>query len=450
MSAGIKDFRQLSRHLGSITRAIRIHDVANQAVSRLIGWSARDLTNLAAGSTDARVEVDVAGVLVVNNIPQRLNRENRTHLLPLAAMLRKVDAGGFAISGPVSGTDLLDLFRAIQGASPGKSRAAVQSLIDGGRVSPLQLVGPRVLISGMVGGPGEAVRLAASESLQAYIRANLAVKMALDEDGLTRIPPAVFRAAQSLADLADTDLRMHLALTCVKADVDYEVRHPVHSMILAMALGARLALPRVLLVELGLAALLAATLPENADADDILRLVVSMIQGPRLSLSRARRMLALFDVRAGFDRTGPPYLPLDSPPHIFARIVAIVVTFDALTTGRSDSPGLLADEALARMGEPSDISFDPELLRLFASVICRYPLGTALLLNTGEVGIVVHTQSDPALANRPLIRIVRDGEGRELANGVLVDLADPKCALSVTGAVDSHALGLDAARALFT
>ncbi len=450
MSGGMPDSRLLSRHLGAITRAIRIHDVSNQAVSRLIGWSARDLTKLSADSMDARVEVDVAGVLVVNNIPQRLNRENRTQLLPLAAMLRKVDAGGFAISGPVSPGQLLALFSAIHDAVPGKSRAAVQSLIDGGAVSPLQLIGPRVLISGMVGGPGDAVRLAASESLQAYIRANLAVHTALAEGVLTRIPPAVFRSVQALADLADTDIRMHLALTCLKADVDYEIRHPVHSMILAMALGARLGLPRVLLVELGLAALLAATLPADADADDILSLVVSMIQGPRLSLSRARRMLALFDVRAGFDRTGPPHLPLDSPPHLFARLVAIAVAFDALTTAHGDSPGLLADEALAQMGEASGIGFDPELLSLFALVIGRYPLGTALLLNTGEVGIVVHTQSDPALANRPLVRIVRDAAGRDLANGVLVDLADPTCGSTVTVRVDAHVLGIDAARAIFS
>ena len=202
MSGGMPDSRLLSRHLGAITRAIRIHDVSNQAVSRLIGWSARDLTKLSADSMDARVEVDVAGVLVVNNIPQRLNRENRTQLLPLAAMLRKVDAGGFAISGPVSPGQLLALFSAIYDAVPGKSRAAVQSLIDGGAVSPLQLIGPRVLISGMVGGPGDAVRLAASESLQAYIRANLAVHTALAEGVLTRIPPAVFRSVQALADLA--------------------------------------------------------------------------------------------------------------------------------------------------------------------------------------------------------------------------------------------------------
>lgn len=444
-----QDSRMLARHLGAITRAVRIHDVGNRAVSRLLEWCSRDLTALYREAGDARVEVDSAGVLVINNSPLRMRREVRTQLLPLAALLREVGAGGFRLVGDVAAKDLQNLFRLLHDLPKGTARATTQRALDDAGSAVLQLLAPRVLVSGMSGGPGAAVRVAAVESLQAYIRAILAVQTARDEGTLLRVPPGVFRAAQGLADIADSDLRMHLALASIKEDLDYQTRHPVHSMILAMALGARLALPRVLLVELGLAALLAGTLPDEAGADEILGMVLSMLASSRLSLSRARRMLAVFEYRSGVDRTGPPYIPIESRPHLFGRVCAIATTFDALTTTGDGRPGLLADEALAAMGEAATVRFDAELLRLFASVIGRYPLGSALMLDNGSVGIVLHTPSDPALANRPLVRIVRDERGAIVNHGALVDLADPSCERSVSSTVDAQSLGIDPRRAVF-
>ena len=160
-------------------------------------------------------------------------------------------------------------------------------------------------------------------------------------------------------------------------------------------------------------------------------------------------MLAAVEFRAGLDRTGPPYILLDSPPHLFGRICAIVTRFDQLTTTRPDQPAVLADEALALMAETPGNRLDPELLRLFASVVGRYPLGSALLLDNGEVGVVMHTPGDPALAARPLVRIVRDARGVLVRHGPIVDLSDPACGRSIRGAVDAEALGIDARRALF-
>lgn len=449
MSTERLDARMLARHLGSITRAVRIHDVGNRAVSRLIAWCARDLTELFRGSGDARVEVDTVGVLVVNNHPQRLRRDARSMLLPLASMLRDVGAGGFRVTAEVPDRALLGLFRVLSHAPRGTERAQTQKLLEAEGATCFQLLAPRVLVAGVSGGPGAAVRVAAAETLQAYIRAVLAVQQARDEGTLLRVPPAVFRSAQGLADLADGDLRMHVALTSLKEDLDYDTRHPVHSMIFSMALGARIALPRTLLVELGIAALCCATLPDDADADDILAMTVSMLHSSRLSLARARRMLAVFEFRSGLDRTGPPFLPLDSPPHLFGRICAIATTFDRLTTSGEGRQGLLADEALARMADESTVRFDPELLRLFGGVIGRYPLGCAVELDNGEVGVVVHSPGDPALAGKPLVRIVRDERGGLVRNGTLVDLADPACPRTVRGAVDAATLGIDPRRALF-
>ncbi|MSQ02807.1 MAG: hypothetical protein EXR71_13105 [Myxococcales bacterium] len=443
------DGRLLARHLGAITRAIRIHRVGNRAVSGLIRWCARDLTEMFRVGGDARVELDLNGVLIVNRQPQRLRREVRTQLLPLATMMRELGVGGFKLGGDVSESALLQLFALLHEHDTAMDRVSFQAALDDAGAGCFRLLVPRVLVAGLSGGPGSAVRVAAAESLQAYIRAVLAVDEARGEGTLLRIPPAVFRAAQGLADLADGDVRMHLALTALKEDLDYGTRHPVHSMIFAMALGSRLGLPRTLLVELGIAAMVCASMPEDAAADEVLSTVMAILPTARLSLARARRMLAVFEFRSGLDRTGPPYIELDSPPHLFGRICAIATRFDRLTTSRPGEPGVLADEALALMGGSADNRLDPELLRLFASVVGRYPLGTALLLDNGEVGVVIHTPSDPALAARPLVRIVRDERGALVRYGPIVDLSDPGCPRSVKAAVDAEALGIDARGALF-
>ncbi len=444
------DGRLLARHLGAISRAIRIHRVGNRAVSGLIRWCARDLTELSrAGGVDARVELDLKGVLIVNGQPQRLRREVRTQLLPLATMLRDLGVGGFKLAGDVSEPALLNLFSLLREHHAAMDRVGFQTALDDAGAECFRLLVPRVLVSGLGGGPGAAVRVAAAETLQAYIRAVLAVDEARQEGNLLRIPPALFRAAQGLAELADGDLRMHLALTALKEDLDYGTRHPVHSMILAMALGSRAGLPRTLLVELGIAAVVCASVPEDAGADEILSTVLAILPTSRLSLARARRMLAVFEFRAGLDRTGPPYILLDSPPHLFGRICAIAIRFDQLTTTRPGHPGVLADEALALMAEATGNRLDPELLRLFASVVGRYPLGSAVLLDNGEVGVVIHTPSEPALAAKPLVRIVRDERGALVRNGPIIDLSDPACPRSVRGSVDAEALGIDTRRALF-
>jgi hypothetical protein len=446
---GTFDARLLARHLGALTRAVRVHDVGNQAVSRLMVWCARDLGTLFSQEDDPRVEVDTAGVLVVNNHSIRLRRDVRVQLVPFAAMLREVGVGGFRIVAAPQPSDLRALFGAIVTLPRGTGRGAAQAALTAAGVSSFELLAPRVLISGASGGPGAAVRIAAAETLQAYIRAVLAVAQAREERNLLRIPPAVFRAAQGLADLADSDLRMHVALTSLKEDVDYDIRHPVHSMILAMALGARIGLSRPLLVELGIAAVCCASLPDEAGADEIMTATLGMLHSNRLSLARARRMLAVFEYRAGVDRTGPPYHTLESDPHLFGRICAIATSFDQLTTSGPGRSGLLADEALTQMAEETAVRFDVELLRLFATVIGRYPLGSALLFDTGEVGVVLHSPSDPALADRPLVRMVRDERGVLLGSGEIVDLADPASTRRIVSAVEPESLGIDARRALF-
>jgi HD-GYP domain-containing protein (c-di-GMP phosphodiesterase class II) len=438
--------RTLGRHLGAIARASRVHDVGNHAVARLVTWFADDLEKLRAiGEGEARFELD-GGVVVVNGVSARLSREIRGQLQLFWEALRRHETGGVRVSGSVNAYSLTTFFRGVREHPPGP-RAELQAWLERNGAGALQLIPPKSLTAGVVGGGGDAVRAAATDALRAYIRAVVALQDAQNAHTLDRLPPAVYRALQNLAELAEEDPVHHVALTALKEDIDFELRHPVHAVVFALAMGVRIGLERNPLMELGFATMLAATLPEYPDDHEILAMSGSMVHSARLNNARARRMLVVAEAFGGIDRKGPPRLKLAGPPHLYSRIAAIAIEFDALTTRGETRRGLLADEALGEMGR-RDV-FDPELLRIFAAVVGRYPLGSGVMLTTGEVGVVFHTPADPAMATRPIVRIVVDGRSRVIRGGPLVDLSDPGETRRISGPIDLASMGVDGHRALF-
>jgi hypothetical protein len=59
--------------------------------------------------------------------------------------------------------------------------------------------------------------------------------------------------------------------------------------------------------------------------------------------------------------------------------------------------------------------FDPVLVKVFINMVGVIPLGTLVLLNTQEMGIVIKTQEDPDLGDRPVVCLLSysDGEYRK-------------------------------------
>jgi hypothetical protein len=75
------------------------------------------------------------------------------------------------------------------------------------------------------------------------------------------------------------------------------------------------------------------------------------------------------------------------------------------------------------MIERSGKDFDPALVKVFINMIGVFPLGTLVLLNTNEMGIVIYIQEDTELIDRPKVRLLYYGEG-EYRKGGVVDLKE--------------------------
>jgi hypothetical protein len=75
------------------------------------------------------------------------------------------------------------------------------------------------------------------------------------------------------------------------------------------------------------------------------------------------------------------------------------------------------------MLQRSGKDFDPALVKVFINMIGVFPLGTLVLLNNNEIGIVIQIQEDTELLDRPKVILLYYSDG-EYHKGEMVDLRE--------------------------
>jgi hypothetical protein len=75
------------------------------------------------------------------------------------------------------------------------------------------------------------------------------------------------------------------------------------------------------------------------------------------------------------------------------------------------------------MLERSGKDFDPAIVKVFINMIGIFPLGTLVLLNTNEMGIVIQIQEETELIDRPKVCLLYYSDG-EYRKGKAVDLKE--------------------------
>jgi hypothetical protein len=66
---------------------------------------------------------------------------------------------------------------------------------------------------------------------------------------------------------------------------------------------------------------------------------------------------------------------------------------------------------------------DPVIVKAFINLTGIYPVGTCVILDTYEVGVVCQASADVSQLHRPLVRIVLGADGTPLATPTLADLS---------------------------
>ncbi len=258
-----------------------------------------------------------------------------------------------------------------------------------------------------------------------------------------RIPLVTTRRLMQVLfnNIADNETFMH-GLTTIKNFDEYTLNHSVNVCLLSISLGKRLGLDRNELMDLGISAFFhdygkldipKEILLKPGRLDDKEREIIE--HHPRYGAEKLIRMktsgnLPLLAINVALEhhaqegKGGYPKYTKKKHINLFSKIVKIADVFDAITTKRPyRNRDFSRDEALSMMLEKSGKEFDPLILKLFVNMIGARPVGTLVLLNTGEIGIIFETSEDPANTVRPKVKLITDREGNKI-DGEVVDLSD--------------------------
>ena len=104
----------------------------------------------------------------------------------------------------------------------------------------------------------------------------------------------------------------------------------------------------------------------------------------------------------------------------FARIVAIIDTYDRLTQGREEQ-SISATEALRYLYLYRDKIFDGRITEAFIKCLGIYPIGSLVELETGEVGIVISVRPGELLY--PRLLLVRGHDKKPLDQPRIMNLS---------------------------
>ena len=273
-------------------------------------------------------------------------------------------------------------------------------------------------------------------------------------------PRAARQIIDSLAKLVGGDRTSLLALTALKRYDNYTFTHMVNVSVLAMAQARSLNMEGTLLREFGFAALMhdigkvetpqeVLNNPGKLSKEEFEIMQRHVVDGAHI-LRRTPEMPALapivaFEHHLRQDLSGYPASIGHRKLNLCTQIVSIADVYDALRSNRIYREGMASDRIKSIMGKKDDPAFNQRLLRRFINLIGMYPVGSLVRLNTEQIGVVTHEHpSDPF---RPQVKIVRDRDGAELEESMLVNTWEPDgrgdFTWAVVEAVDPEAVDID-------
>jgi putative nucleotidyltransferase with HDIG domain len=250
------------------------------------------------------------------------------------------------------------------------------------------------------------------------------------------------RLMQNAVNALVQDESTLLGLANIKNYDEAIFNHSVNVSIYAIAIGQRIGIPKKYLSHLGMAALFhdigktkipkeilnksGKLLPEELAmmrSHPIfgVETVMAMKEWGELS---SRMMDAAFEHHLKYDLTGYPKPTHKRKLTLFGRIIAVADFYDTLVRPRGGNRfPYVSEKILGIMLERSGKDFDPALVKVFINMIGVFPLGTLVLLNTNEIGIVLQIQEDTEMLDRPKVILLYYSDG-EYHKGEMVDLRE--------------------------
>ena len=233
-----------------------------------------------------------------------------------------------------------------------------------------------------------------------------------------------------------------LGLANIKNYDEYTFNHSVNVAIYSIAIGQRIGIPKKYLSHLGMAGLFhdigkvkipkeVLIKPKKLSVEELVIMRSHPIFGAEILMKMkewgelsTRMITAAFEHHLKYDLTGYPKLTRKRKPSLFSRIIALTDFYDSLVRPMIyNRLPYVSEKILGLMLERSGTDFDPALIKVFINMIGVFPIGTLVLLNTDDIGIVTQIQEDSELIDRPEVCLLYYSDG-EYRKGKVVDLKE--------------------------
>lgn len=123
-----------------------------------------------------------------------------------------------------------------------------------------------------------------------------------------------------------------------------------------------------------------------------------------------------------YDGSGYPRGVTYQNIHEYAQIIAIADIYDALISARYHRKKYTPNEAIEFLFGSGNRLFNLKLVKLFTRYVSIYPVGSKVILSTGQVGVISYV--DSAFVHRPVIKIVQETDGEAVKEPYEVDLKE--------------------------
>ena len=433
--------RGLLLALYTALRSLKLYPVENATVQRAL--DDLDAASSALLETDPELEIRLAGDFIfVNATRLRLELDNYASFSHILTMLRTFEVGVLRVHRQVSRREW-QAFLSI-----------LLSLAERPVPEPFEELSERMQqasITGLLLEKAQPVPETTDERAREVAKRTYSQGVAVAKEVVTGVRlgratsvKKVKRAVQMIVDQVLNNETSLVGLTTLRDYDEYTFTHSVNVCIFAVALGKKLGFSKVQLYDLGMTALMhdigKARIPldvlnKTSGLDDAeWRIMQAHPWFGALTLFNLRgydeipyrSILVAHEHHMKTDLTGYPKPVRPRALGLFSRIVAVADGFDAATTRRSyQTVPIEPDQVLREMWENPRRGYDAVLVKALINLIGIYPVGTCVILDTLEVAVVAAMNTDGQQLNRPMIRLVLDGDGGVVPPpGRLVNLGD--------------------------
>jgi HD-GYP domain-containing protein (c-di-GMP phosphodiesterase class II) len=432
--------RQLIFSLYAALRAVKLYPVENAAVQKTLAEVATQSRELAGLEGD--LELRMSGEFIfINQTRLRLDLDNFASFSHLLSLFRATGIGSVTIVPTIVAKDWLVFLSLLQAPGVDEPLERLEQLtgrLVAAGVTAFALAAPTE--------HGETNKEKAKErAKRTYAQSVAATRELMGSVRMGGSPniKKIKRVVQGIVDQILNEETSLIGLTTLRDYDEYTFTHSVNVCIFAVALGKRLGLSKVQLYDLGMSALFhdigKSRVPQSilnkSDGlnDEEWRLIAAH---PWLG------MLALFQVRGAQelpyrpmivahehhmkrDLTGYPRPIRERQLSMYSKIVAIADGFDAATSRRAyQTVPYTPAQVMLEMRDNPRRGMDPVIVKAFINLTGIYPVGTLVVLDTFELGVVHATNPVAEMLSRPIVRVISDPNGILLHPGDLHDLAD--------------------------